>query len=188
MRLAALLLAAGEGRRFGGCKQLAELDEKPLIRHALDALLPLFNDSLYVVLGAHRDRVRAVIEPPAKIVEHAQWQAGMGSSIACGIGAIENIDAVDGLLIALADQPRITQADYHRLSQSFEGDRIVATEYNGQPGAPAIFPQFRFEDLAALEGDRGARQLLRDPNTETQLVIIASAGFDVDQKADLESN
>ena len=185
MRLAALLLAAGEGRRFGDCKQLAELDGKPLIRHALDALTPLMGDALHVVVGAHRDRVREVIEAPARIVEHAHWQAGMGSSIARGVGAIDDLDEYDGLLIALADQPRILLDDYQRLIAAFDGVSVVAAACAGRLGAPAIFPPMSYARLLKLDGDKGARDLLRDPACSPRVVDMPAAAFDFDRRSDI---
>ena len=185
MRLAALLLAAGEGRRFGGCKQLAELDGKPLIRHALDVLTPLFGDALHVVVGAHRERVREVIDAPARIVEHVHWQAGMGSSIARGISAIDDLDGYDGLLIALADQPRILASDYKRLVAAFDGARVVAAAYGDSLGVPAVFPPLAFARLLMLDGDRGARDLLRDPAWSPCVVDLPAAAVDFDLRSDL---
>src|SRR5918997_1615678 len=54
---AGLVLAAGAARRFGGPKQLAELDGRPLLEHALAALSGL--DRIVVVLGARADEIRA---------------------------------------------------------------------------------------------------------------------------------
>lgn len=187
MRLACLLLAAGDSKRFGGCKQLAALDGKPLLRHGLDALAPLFGADLYAVLGARRAQVEAVIGDNARILYHQHWRQGLGSSIAAGVGAVGTGDRYDGILLALADQPRIATADYRRLLDRFDGERIVAAYYAGRPGVPALFPRFCFDSLKRLEGDRGARALLRKKSADILQVPLPAAAFDVDTAADLRA-
>ena len=62
MRVACLLLAAGGSTRFGGCKLIAPIDGKPLVRYSLEALNPVFGDDLYVVLGGYRDLIQPLVE------------------------------------------------------------------------------------------------------------------------------
>lgn len=185
MRLACLLLAAGGGSRFGSCKQLAPLDGKPMLRHGLEALAPLFGDDLYVVLGARRERIAAVIDGIAQIVTHDGWRQGLGSSIAAGVHAVDNGGAYDGILLALADQPYLSTADYRRLVDRFDGRQVVAASYAGGPGAPALFPRAWFDSLQQLDGDRGARTLLQQHSADIVHVPLAAAALDVDTAADM---
>jgi CTP:molybdopterin cytidylyltransferase MocA len=53
-RLGILILAAGEARRFGACKQLAHFLKKPLLQHVVDAALPLPHKRLIIVTGFFR--------------------------------------------------------------------------------------------------------------------------------------
>jgi molybdenum cofactor cytidylyltransferase len=64
-------------------------------------------------------------------------------------------------------------------------DRIVAAQYTGTTGAPAIFPSELFGELAALQGDRGARALLSLHADRVVAVPMPSAALDVDTPADL---
>jgi molybdenum cofactor cytidylyltransferase len=185
MRIAGLLLAAGGGRRFGGRKQLALVEGKPLVRHALESLAPLFADDLYIVLGGFRDEIRPQVEDLAQVISHADWREGLGSSIARGVGEIEARGRYAGIMIALADQPRLTADDFAQLVERFDGDRIVAAHYAGSPGVPAIFPTAAFKDLKRLHGDRGAKSMLLDLNREIDTVPLAAAATDIDTEADI---
>lgn len=185
MRLAGLLLAAGGGSRFGGCKQLAPVEGKSLVRHALEALTPLFGGHLYVVLGAFRDEIRPRVEDLAQVIEHRRWADGLGSSIAAGATHIGRNGDYDGILLALADQVRLTTEVYAGLVERFDGDCIVAAHYAGGAGVPAIFPRDRFHLLERLDGDRGAKPILRQFSSELVTVAIPAAAYDIDTPADL---
>ena len=90
---AGVVLAAGEGRRFGGPKQLALLDGRPLVEHALAALAGL--DRVVVVLGAHADEVRRGADlGAAEVVVCDGWEEGMGASLRAGLAALRGADEV----------------------------------------------------------------------------------------------
>ena len=185
MRIAGLLLAAGAGCRFGGCKQLALIEGKPLVRHALESLAPLFAEDLYIVLGAWREDIQPRVEDLAQVINHADWRRGLGSSIARGVGEIEARGRYAGIMVALADQPRLAADDFDQLVRHFDGDRIVAAHYAGAPGVPAIFPAAVFADLRRLHGDRGAKSILLDSNREIDTVSLTAAATDIDTEADI---
>lgn len=185
MRVACLLLAAGASTRFGSCKQLALLDGKPLVLHALERLAPLFDENLFTVLGAAREEIRPHAARLSRVIEHPRWRDGIGSSIARGVAAIEARLDCNGILIALADQARLTSDDYRRLAEHFDGNRIVAAFYAGNAGVPAIFPADQFSRLRKLNGDRGARSLLKKMRDEIVTVPMPAAVDDIDTIEDL---
>jgi molybdenum cofactor cytidylyltransferase len=147
MRIAGLLLAAGAGRRFGGRKQLALIGDKPLVRCTLEALAAVLAEQPYIVLGAYRADIRPIVEDIAQVIDHSNWQKGLGSSIAYGVNTIEARQRYDGILISLADQFRLTSDDFNRLIERFDGDRIVAAHYAHSIGVPAIFPRLCSSNL-----------------------------------------
>lgn len=180
MRLAGLLPAAGAGRRFGGCKQLLQIDGKPLVRHSLETLASVVSELPYIVLGANRQHIRPVVEDLARVVDHTDWQRGMGSSIARGVEEIVAREHCDGILILLADQWRVTPDDLHRLIEQFHGDRIVAALYADNPGVPAIFPAPMFDKLKQLQGEPGGKSILLEMQGNIVTVPVAAAAMDID--------
>ena len=185
MRIAGLLLAAGAGRRFGGCKQLALIDDKPLVRCTLEALASVFAEQPYIVLGAYRENIRPIVEDIAQVIDHSNWQQGLGSSIACGVTAIEARERYDGILISLADQLRLTAGDFDQLIERFEGDRIVAANYANSHGVPAIFPATMFEQLKQLDAERGAKSMLVEMQQEIVSLHMPTVEIDIDTVADV---
>lgn len=186
-RLAALLLAAGAGSRFGGPKLLAPLHGRPLLRHALDLAqdCPAVNAGVWVVTGAHRALVEACLAgAPATLVHNAAWRQGMGSSIASGMTALPQ--AVDAVLLLLADQAALCATDIERLCTAWlqHPGEPVAAVHAGGTGAPAIFPRDWWPRLTALQGEEGARDLLRrEPGLRT--AAIPNAAHDIDTAAQL---
>ena len=173
---AGLLLAAGEGKRFGGPKQLARVDGRPLIEQALRALAGL--DRIVVVLGARADEIRAGANlDGAEIVVCADWAEGMGASLRAGLAALGDADEV---VIVLADQPFITPAVVARVrAAAGDGARAV---YDGKPGHPVVLRRALLARAGELSGDKGFRGVAM---TEVECGDLADPR-DIDTRADLE--
>jgi nicotine blue oxidoreductase len=173
---AGLVLAAGEGKRFGGPKQLARVDGRPLIEHALQALAGL--ERILVVLGARAEEIRAGADlGGAEIVVCSGWAEGMGASLRTGLGALGDADEV---VIMLADQPFITRDVVARV-RAAPGDGVRAV-YGGAPGHPVIVRRPLLDRASELQGDQGFRGVAM---TEVECGDLADPR-DIDTQADLE--
>ncbi len=112
----------------------------------------------------------------------------MASSISTGVRVAEASADCDAVLLTLADQPMVDAKALEALIDAFSrGGRIVAAEYAGTFGVPAIFPRSSFPDLIALSGDVGAAKLLRIADAQVVRVAIPGAAVDIDTVADLAS-
>jgi CTP:molybdopterin cytidylyltransferase MocA len=153
-----IVLAAGEGRRFGGPKQLAELHGRPLLAHAVGAMwaVPAI-DRIVVVLGARAAEVRAGVDlEGAEVVVAEDWEEGMSASLRAGIDALPGAEAY---IVCLGDQPFITPQVIAR----FVGERgTCRASYGGEPGHPVRLEPATARRARALRGADGARELLRD--------------------------
>jgi CTP:molybdopterin cytidylyltransferase MocA len=173
---AGLVLAAGEGKRFGGPKQLARVDGRPLIEHALHALAGL--ERIVVVLGARAEEIRAGADlGAAEIVLCPGWAEGMGASLRTGLGALGNAGEV---VIVLADQPFITPEVVARV-RAASGDGVRAV-YGGAPGHPVVLRRPLLDRADELRGDQGFRGVAM---TEVECGDLADPQ-DIDTQADLE--
>jgi CTP:molybdopterin cytidylyltransferase MocA len=182
-----VLLAAGEGRRFDGIKQLAELDGEPMCRHVATRLLAL-DCPLVVVTGAHAGAVERALDGLAiDLVRHEDWRRGLGSSIArAAHHVLQHHGAASGVLVCLADQPLIDAGHYrHLLFRHAEApDRLLATRHGQVSGPPVLFPADCLPDLAAWTGSRGAHALLEREAARVEHVDVAEH-LDVDTSDDL---
>ena len=151
-----IVLAAGEGSRFGGAKQLARLDGRPLLEHAVlaQAAVGLIGRTV-VVLGAHAERVLAEADlHEAEAVVCAEWEEGRSASLRAGLAALPEAQA---FVITLGDQPLVTSAAVARIA----GERgTCRASYAGAPGHPVRLTRADAERAGTQRGDRGARDVL----------------------------
>jgi CTP:molybdopterin cytidylyltransferase MocA len=182
-----LLLAAGEGSRFGGAKQLAEIDGEPMVRRVARRLLQL-DLPVIVVTGAYAAQVEAVLDDlPISLSRCDEWALGMGNSIAAGVReVVRSFAQASSVLICLADQPLLSQASLQAILQrhATAPDRILATEHEGIAGPPALFPRDCFDALMMLSGPRGARGIIERQAARVEL-FAAHDNIDVDTQEDL---
>ncbi|MBW3607518.1 MAG: NTP transferase domain-containing protein, partial [Actinobacteria bacterium] len=118
--IAGLVLAAGAGARFGGRKQLAELDGRPLLEHVLAAMAEAPLDRVCVVLGSGASDVIAGVDlHGAEAVVCARWEDGQSASVRAGVEALAGADAV---VVALGDQPFLSPRAVERVIAARDGE------------------------------------------------------------------
>jgi molybdenum cofactor cytidylyltransferase len=185
-QVAAIILAAGSGSRMGRLKQLLPYREGTLVQHAIEQAIEAGFAPVIVVAGARSDEVRASLSGmPVKIVDNADWQLGMGSSIACGMRALsEAAPQVAAVAILLADQPLVRAEHLRRMRDLLSPDSTaVAAEYGGSVGVPAIFKHTMFSALSSLQPNAGAKQILRDA-PRVVAFPLSEAAADIDTPED----
>ncbi len=190
MKVGLIILAAGKASRMGKPKQLLTYQGSSLISHAVKIGLNSICKPLIVVLGAYTEQIKPEIDKlPVKIVENPHWKTGMSSSIRAGIAAIkESNPNLDAVIIALADQPLISEAVFDRLIQSYQETQniIIASAYDDIVGVPALFNKTLFSELINLEGDKGAKALMRKYQDEMLAIAIPEAAIDIDTPDDYQ--
>lgn len=186
--IAGLLLAAGGARRFGAQKLVQPHQGKPLVRHAAEALAAS-TDALFVIVGHEAEKVRSALDGVrCECIVNADWASGLAGSVRAGIAALP--DHADGVVIALGDQPgidaRVVRALIERRRDG--APPIVASRYRGVRGHPVLFDRSMFPELAALEGDVGAKPVIERAGSRVAHVDVDSTPPpDVDTAADLAS-
>ncbi len=183
----AIVLAAGQARRFGGGKLAATLHGRPLIMHAVDAVLEAGFRCLVVTGTPHAGPVEAALrDRDIRLVRNPNAAAGMARSIRAGIEALD--PAVEAALLVLGDQPTVTAALLRDLDARWRqgGASIVVPEFRGTRAPPVLFARSVFPELIQLEGDQGARRVVeRDPARVAILPVDMSPPGDVDTLDDL---
>jgi molybdenum cofactor cytidylyltransferase len=164
MKIATLILAAGQSSRMGQPKQLLKLGEKTLIQKSIETALAATSKNIYCVIGANASEILKHIKHyPLRIIENPNYKNGLSTSIKVGVTNIEQ-DDMEAVLIHLADQPKITNSHLNDLIGLFlkNPKKPVATAYQNSVGVPAIFPKTYFQNLKTLTGDKGAKPLLKE--------------------------
>ncbi len=185
--IAAVVLAAGAGTRFGGAKVVAELSGVALVRHVVDRLLAAGITTIVVTADTHAAAVRGVLAgTPARVVETVV-SGGMSASLRDAVAALPDESAA--FLVALGDMPRFDPAVVRTLVETWERSTAAAVVpvYRGEvQGHPVLFDATMRRRLAMLTGDAGARGLLRDLGDRVVwLAVDADPPGDVDTPEDL---
>jgi CTP:molybdopterin cytidylyltransferase MocA len=195
--VAGVLLAAGEGSRFGRPKALVELAGQTLAERGVALLRAGGADPIVVVTGAARIQLSGI-----HAVYNEEWRTGMGSSLRAALRALDaaragNSDQASGALpadvgavvVALADQPLVGPEAVARLIAAYRGGASVAVAaYDGKPRNPVLVArEYWPEVIARAVGDSGARAFLRARPDLVTLVECGDTGSpdDIDTPADL---
>lgn len=188
-RLGILILAAGEARRFGGCKQLAKFQNKPLLQHVVDAALPLPHKRLMIITGKYdrqlKSAVRSGLFNDAELIYNPHWSEGMSSSIRLGCKLLAS--DCDQLLVLLSDQILVSTEELLALIKGADSAGIACAGFRNTVGPPAIFGQAFYPALLSLDTENGAKQILTHPENCVWVEPMESAGWDIDSRQDLEN-
>ena len=202
-RVAGVLLAAGEGSRFGRPKALVELDGQTLAARGVNMLRTGGADPIVVVTGAAEVNLDGI-----HTVYNERWRTGMGSSLRAALRALTDAEGAEGaegaqersaatlpvdvgaVVVALADQPLVGTDAVARLIAAYRGGASVAVAgYDGKPRNPVLLAREHWpEVIAAATGDQGARGFLRAWPELVTLVECGDTGSpdDIDTPADLD--
>ena len=159
MKIGCVVLAAGNGSRFGENKLLHKFGGETMIHRAFSAI-PVEKLAATVVVTQYHE-----IEDLAKNSgfipirnEHPDW--GQSYSVKLGLQGLIDYDAV---LFQVSDQPYLQKESVAALIDFYQlhPDNIVALSYQGQRGNPCLFPAAYFDELMAMEGDHGGNVVIR---------------------------
>ncbi len=159
-----------------GNKLLLPIRGSPMIAGVFDTVAGAGFSPVVVVAGYDEPAIRKALEgQKVHFVSNPGWELGLAGTLRAGISALP--DAVDGALIMLGDMPLVKASTLQALKTSFiagGGERIVYPTCEGQQGNPVLFPARFFDDLLNLQGDRGAKELLKKHAADTVAVPVKS--------------
>jgi nicotine blue oxidoreductase len=186
-----VLLAAGQGSRFGRPKALVELDGQTLAERGVTLLRAGGTDPVLIVTGAAQVELRP--KHQARTVYNREWRTGMGSSLRAALRALTELEAgpeIGAVVVALADQPLVGAEAVGRLIAAYRaGAGVAVAAYGGKPRNPVLLAREHWpEVIATATGDQGARAFLRARPELVTLVECGDTGRpdDIDTPADLE--
>ena len=184
--IAAILLAAGAGKRFGGDKLLHPLEDGVAIAaHAARNLLAVTPEVIAVVRWGDFPLYDMLEQEGCQVTMFQGASRGMGASLAHGIAQARS---ADGWVVALADMPRIAPETIKKMIAALEeGASIAAPVYKGERGHPVAFASSLRDELLALDGDQGARAVVEEHRDAVKLIECDDPGvlLDIDRKSDI---
>jgi molybdenum cofactor cytidylyltransferase len=185
-KIACIVLAAGSSVRFGEAKQLAQLNGKSLVQTAIDVANASKVDYVFLVLGKSSSEILEKVDTGrTQVIFNKNYEQGISSSIRSGI---TNLPSDCGAaIIMVADQPLLQSRHLDLLideSRKSSG-KIIALSQNNEPRNPVLIPRALFHKLETLDGDEGARSIVR--NSDAILIPVSDplVFSDVDTKDSL---
>jgi molybdenum cofactor cytidylyltransferase len=167
---------------MGQAKQLLPLDGRPLLGVVVAELCASALDEVIIVLGARADEIVAAVDcGRARVVFNPEHESGLSSSVKAGIAALDN--EVQRVVIALGDQPDVSTSLIDQLLdlQETSGRPVAALCFDGLLHPPVVLDRSLWPELAELQGDAGARALIRGrPEIVAPLPVAGRTGSPLD--------
>ncbi len=184
-KITAIILAAGQSKRMGPeNKLLAPWRGKSPLEYVCQAATGSMCDEIIVVTGhQHRQTSQALSEFKVKFTHNREYASGMASSIKTGVMTASQNNS-GAVMILLGDMPGITCAMIDRMIAAGnvnKPDSIIVATSKSKRGNPVLWPSKYFDELLALDGDTGARQIIsKYEDNIVELELGAAARFDLD--------
>jgi molybdenum cofactor cytidylyltransferase len=185
MTTTAVLLAAGGGTRFLGSthKLLAIFDGLPVFRRSLDNVVAAGFEHVVVVTGAV---ALEIDEPNVRIVHNPQWLQGQAGSLHVALAAAEDLGS-DFAVVGLADQPFIPASAWRAIATADSSAPIIVATYDGVRGPNPVRLHRSVWQQLPIDGDEGARPLMRLHPEWIDEVACEGSAADIDTLEDLGS-
>ena len=183
--VAAVILAAGESRRFGAPKQMAVLDGQTLLEHVLQRAATAGLAPVVAVVPVWLTRPAAMDDPQLRWVRNPHPERGMSHSLRLGFAALP--PGVEAAIILLGDQPRVPPEHLAAIVAARGGRPVIATRIGEQLAPPVLIERSRFSLVDETHGDMGLREILATIPGEIRPVDAAGPMQDVDTSTDLDA-
>jgi len=182
--IAVIIIAAGASRRMGQPKQLLPYKGQTLLGYVTKCAIASSCNTIIVILGANAEKIEPEIALlPIKIIKNNQWDEGIASSIRCGISYIEKQYLnLDGVVFLTCDQPFVSAELIEQLIDAHNSTNksIIASQYGGTLGIPALFSRTFFSALMKLQGDRGAKRIINKYPDLVYVIDFPQGKIDLD--------
>ncbi|MFB3387506.1 NTP transferase domain-containing protein [Flavobacterium sp. LAR06] len=183
-----VILAAGNSSRLGQPKQLLGYKDSTLLKNTIAEAFLVQDAAMIVVTGANKQLIEEELDPSRiKVCFNPDWETGMSSSIVKGLNALLHVyPNCENCIFAVCDQPYVSSLVFENLIQehSKTGKGIVASSYAETLGTPVLFNKKYFTELAALQGQEGAKKIINRFLEDTASVSFEKGSVDIDTEDD----
>jgi molybdenum cofactor cytidylyltransferase len=183
-----VILAAGNSSRLGRPKQLLELNGSTFIAHIVQQASDVAEATTMVVSGAADQEIRTALAAfDVQVCFNPDWAQGMSTSIRSGVRALLHAEpAIEACMLVVCDQPYVSTGLFWEMVSRYESAAtgILACSYGGTVGSPAIFGKQFFDELMNLEGQEGAKKIIKKYQTNVLTFPFPKGLVDIDTAED----
>jgi molybdenum cofactor cytidylyltransferase len=186
-----VILAGGASTRLGKPKQLLQYHGKTLLNHAVNEAINAKADAVVVILGKNADLFEGEIDKEqVLVVINKDWEEGMASSVRLGLDTLLKIKPyIDAVIFMVCDQPYVSSSVLNELitRQQKTTKQIVTCNYGESIGPPALFHKKYFRELAKLNGDVGAKNIIQQNINDVATIPFPEGKIDIDTEDDYDA-
>lgn len=182
MNIQIIILAAGSSTRLGQAKQLLPYKGSTLLQHTIDVCIDSGLGGVHLVLGCDAEQVReSIVSDQLNVLVNPHYQKGLGTSIAYGMKNID-VSETDAVILVLADQVYLNKEILNELvlKKRSTDASIIICNYNEGNGPPSLFDRSLFDELSRLDGDDGAKEIVKKYKDQVAFVSFPKGDIDVD--------
>ena len=177
MKIAFVMLAAGNSRRFGSNKLLYEIEGKPMYLLTLEKLKKASEkipESEITVVTQYEEIVKKAGEMKIPVFINPRPEDGISLSMQIGLMSVRDTDAC---LFTVSDQPWLEADTVVALTELFENEKkgMACIRWNGKTGNPCIFGQKYYEELMEISGDKGGKKIIKKHPEDVAYLQIRNA-------------
>lgn len=185
--IAGVVLASGMSKRFGKNKLLMPLGNQSVLEHVIDRVKSSHVDKVFVVYGHHEEEFKRIArKKKIELIYNPTYKEGQSASVKKTVEALK--DHVEGVLFILGDQPFLNPNTINLLIETFHRNpkNIILPIYNGKRGNPVLFSKDFFQDMLRIQGDKGARGIIKENPERISEVILSDTieNYDIDTEED----
>lgn len=163
VKIVLVLLAAGDSKRFGGNKLLADIDGKPMYRHLADEIAALPGSVFYrkLAVSQYPEILSDLASRGYETIMNKESFLGISHSIQLAVNAMDGQE--DAVCFAVCDQPYLKGQTIVRLLEEWQesGKGIGCLSHGGEDGNPAVFARRYERELSELTEDVGGKRVIR---------------------------
>lgn len=181
-----VILAAGEGKRFGGNKLLAYIDGLKIYEYMEKIYERAYNFENKVIVSGNSDILEYYKSKGFIDVVNNKPELGKSRSIKLAIKALKGIDHSESVMFGVCDQPLLKSETISKIIDGFNNSdySICSVRFNERLGNPCIFSTDQFDELLLLGEDEGGKKIIKKHMDETLFVDIDDGDelLDIDTK------
>jgi molybdenum cofactor cytidylyltransferase len=183
-----IILAAGYSSRTGAFKLALPIHGKPVIKHVIDAMVPICQ-VIYIVTGHWKDEIEMLLEDYSEetlrgkiyFVENKNYQNGMFSSVKKGVSSLKG----NTFFLTPGDYPLLTE-DVFSMMLEITGN-IIIPRYKGRNGHPVLFKKFNKQLILDEPDSSNLKICIQKQNPVYMYTDFESVLIDMDTREDYEN-
>jgi len=178
IKICGIILAAGEGKRAGGCKLSRLIQGKPILQHVVETAVNSSLNDVLLITGYERNLGEKIAKHVGiKSYYNAEYLLGMSTSLKLGISKVP--EGISAVVIILGDMPYVQRKTLDYLIHQYKvtESKIIIPVHEGKKGHPVLLSCNYNDEIYTTSGDVGAREVIKKHSDEVMYLHVNDPGI-----------